>query len=367
VEGRGPFLERFFGKTGPKGISPLYQVDVGSFQSPLFRELRKLLEAVVAPVQEALGRCAAVNTYALNDLERELSLYLNALDLSEHLRAVGLPVCRPEIAPMADRLALLEEAYSVGLALQMTGQPRRPPRPAATARAPKEDGSGVVTNAMTFGGEHARVWVLTGPNRGGKTTYTRAVGQAHVLFQAGLSVPARRATMSPVDAIYTHFPSPESDQLGVGKLDEEAARLAQIFHIATPHGLILLNEVLAGTSAIEALGLALDAVRALRLLGVRAVYTTHLHELPARAAEINVTTPGDSLVGSLVAGVEEAEGGQTVIRAGHRRTFRIQPGPPRHVSYASEIAEQHGISFAQLRALFRRRGLLSERERPPEA
>ncbi len=115
------------------------------------------------------------------------------------------------------------------------------------------------------------------------------------------------------------------------------------------------------------MGLATDAVRALRLLGTRAIYTTHLHELPARAEEINASTPGDSRVGSLVAGAEldadadtnghSGHSGQTG-QAGHRRTFRIQPGPPQHVSYASEIAEQHGISFAQLQRLFEKRGVL---------
>ena len=118
---------------------------------------------------------------------------------------------------------------------------------------------------------------------------------------------------------------------------------------------VLLNEVLAGTSTVEALGLATDAVRGLRLLGARAVYTTHLHELAARTAALNDETPGDAAVGSLVSVVEDE--GAAVIGPRHRRTFRILPGPPRYVSYASEIAEQHGISYGQLVQLFRQRGL----------
>ena len=237
---------------------------------------------------------------------------------------------------------MLSNAYNPSLALR-------------TLDAAKQDRAAaamIVTNPMTFDGETARIWILTGPNRGGKTTYTRAIGLIHVLFQAGLHVPASAARLSPVDAIHTHFPSPEGSQLGMGRLDEEADRLAAIFREATPQSLILLNEVLAGTSAIEALGLAIDAVRGLRLLGARAIYATHLHELAARTTEINDSTEGFSAAGSLVAGVESDD---AVVAVGHRRTYSIRAGPPRGVSYASEIAEQHGISFAQLQGLLRER------------
>jgi DNA mismatch repair ATPase MutS len=201
---------------------------------------------------------------------------------------------------------------------------------------------------VTFDPDRGRVWVLTGPNHGGKTTFTRAVGVAQTLFQAGLYVPASSARMSPVDAIYTHFPAREDARPGEGRLDAESERLAAIFRGATRHSLILLNEALAGTSALEALDLARGVVRALRVLGARAIYVTHLHELAAVVDEINATTPGDGTVASLVA--VAGEGGGL-----HARTYRIQPGPPSGTSFAAEIAERHGISFEQLSKLLRER------------
>jgi hypothetical protein len=141
----------------------------------------------------------------------------------------------------------------------------------------------------------------------------------------------------------------------MGRLDEEAERLAGIFRQATPHSLVLLNETLAGTAASEALGLARDAVRGLRLLGARAVYVTHLHELAMAVDELNATSPGESLVGSLVADADDDEGSTTGPR--HRRTFRIHPGEPRGTSLASEIARRYGISFPQLAVLLRERGI----------
>lgn len=345
LAGRGTFLERLMGGDPEgRGLTPLRAADVNIYapENRVFRDLRRLIEVVARPVGQALERYASLHAGMLEALEPELSFLLNAVALEERLTAAGLPVTRPQVAPPHERVSVLSHAYNPSLAL----------RTLAASGQERGAAPAIVTNPMRFDDAGARVWILTGPNRGGKTTYTRAIGLIHVLFQAGLSVPASLARLSPVDAIYTHFPSPESAQLGVGRLDEEADRLAAIFQAATPQSLILLNEVLAGTSAVEALALALDAVRGLRLLGARALYATHLHELAARTAEINDGTEGSSAVGSLVAGVE---GDEMVLAVGHRRTYSIRPGPPRGVSYASEIAEQHGISFAQLQRLLRER------------
>jgi DNA mismatch repair protein MutS len=345
LEGRGTFLERLLGGDPEgRGLTPLRVADVNVYapENRVFRDLRKLIEVVARPVGQALDRYASLHAGILEALEPELSFLLNAVAMLERLAAAGLPVCRPAIAPLDERVSVLSRAYNPSLAL----------RTLDAAKDAREAAATIVTNDMTFDDASARIWILTGPNRGGKTTYTRAIGLIHVLFQAGLPVPAGAARLSPVDAIHTHFPSPEGAQLGMGRLDEEADRLAAIFQAATPHSLILLNEVLAGTSAIEALGLAVDAVRGLRLLGARAIYATHLHELATRTAEINAETEGFSAAGSLVAGVE---GNANVVAVGHRRTYTIRPGPPRGVSYASEIAEQHGISFGQLQELLGKR------------
>jgi DNA mismatch repair ATPase MutS len=270
-----------------------------------------------------------MSSVALSQLGAELGLLLGAARLVERLQRAGLPMCCPEIAPADERSTSMREAYDLGLALS------------------RELSPGMVTNAVTFDRMHGRVWVLTGPNRGGKTTYTRAVGLAQVLFQAGLYAPASSARMSPVDAIFTHFPSREEIRPGLGRLDVEAEQLAAIFRQATPFSLVLLNEALAGTNALEALDLARGVVRGLRLLGARAIYVTHLHELAHAVDDINATTPGDGTVASLIAEADE-----------DKRTYRIRPGTPRGASFAAEIAEQHGISFDQLAHLLRERQVL---------
>ena len=360
VEGSRTLLGRLLGGLDAgRGITPLQRAagSAGFAGQPnrLTRDLNRLLEDVASPVGRSLDRYASMPIETLAAIGPELSLLLNGALLVERLGESGLPMCRAEILPMDDRVTELCDGYDVSLALQLD-------RPAGTARGGVDraggspDGvAGMVANDMTFDDVRGRVWILTGPNGAGKTTYTRAVGLAQILFQAGLYVPARVARMSPVDAIYTHFPSHEQAQPGMGRLDEEAERLAGIFQRATSRSLVLLNEALAGTAASEAEALARDAVRGLRLLGARAVYVTHLHDLALAVDELNATTPGTSLVGSLVADADDEE--DTALGPNHRRTFRVHPGVPRGRSYASDIARRYGISYRQLAALLQERGI----------
>ncbi|WP_162909606.1 MutS-related protein [Aggregatilinea lenta] len=308
---------------------------------PLFRDLADVLKQVTKPVAAALERYQRINVRFLDRLRIDLAFYLGAARLITRLRRSGLPVCRPELAPRDERICEVDDAYNLYLALRVIGMGE-----------PHDVSDTVVLNGVRFDAD-GRILILTGPNRGGKTTYTQAVGLIQVMAQAGLYVPGRRARISPVDAVYTHFPVEENPQADAGRLGEEAQRLGVIFERATRYSLILLNESLATTSPGEGLYLARDLVRALRLLGARAVYATHLHELAADLETLNGSTPGDSAAASLVARVVENPAGQ----GGVRQTYRIEPGPPIGKSYAREIAARYGISFEQLRRRLHDRGL----------
>ena len=382
-----------------RALTPLRRTDPVHFtnpDNPLFRDLRTLLEATAGPALSTLERYRTLSAAKLSHLEPELAFYLGAAALVTRLQEAGLPLCAPEIAPAEERCCHIQGGYNLALALRLLGE-----RGAGARR--------IVPSDMTFDSSAGRIWILTGPNRGGKTTFIRGVGLAHLLFAAGLPVPGRAARISPVDMVQTHFLAAETAKPGEGRLDEEAERLAEVFSEASPQSLLLLNEVLAGTSQIEALALAVDAVRGLRLLGARCIYATHLHDLAAATDRINESVPdADSPVASLVAGVLEPgeAGGPEPIwirRAGEepaagdgwgpwstaalgtadhtaggaepavpgaaldpadrgqgeiRPTFHIVPGPPRMQSFASAIAKQHGISFGQLRQRLRERGIL---------
>ena len=275
----------------------------------------------------------------LATLSGDMAFYLAAIRLMERLRSHGLPVCRPGIAPMDERVGELREAYNLNLALHGTEQQ------GGTER--------VVRNDVCMGRD-SRVTILTGPNQGGKTTYTQMVGLCQVLAQAGLWLPAAAARISPVDNIFTHYPVEESQAKATGRFGDEAQRLSQIFRRATRHSLILLNESLASTSPGESVYLAQDVSRILRRMGSRAIFATHLHELAAAVPQLNAETDGDSRLVSLVASrlQDGKDGGQ--------RSYKILPGPPMGRSYAREIASKYGISYEQLATLPQERGVLDE-------
>ena len=83
----------------------------------------------------------------------------------------------------------------------------------------------VVKNDFEFSKEHG-IYIMTGPNRGGKTTFTQAVGLIVLLAQNGLYVPCEALSLSPCDNIFTHFPADENQTVNLGRLGEESKRIS---------------------------------------------------------------------------------------------------------------------------------------------
>ncbi len=316
------FLERLIGaaRSGDdSGVASLHFLPANREErilSPLFQDLDRLMTQAAQPVARALSRYARVSTESLAGLEFELAFFAAWARLFRRLPFC----CFPQIERLDARVTSITDLASLHLLLRDNQVP--------------------VCSDAEFG-EQGRIAILTGPNSGGKTTYLRAVGLSQVLFQAGLAIPARSARMSPVDSILTHFPALETGQ---GRLAEEAERLRTLFERATAQTLVLLNETFSSTSPSEAVYLAQDVLCGLRVIGVRAIYATHLVELAQRIAEMESAVEGASGLFSLIAAVKLSEDGETL------RTFRIERGLPLGRSYAQEIARLHGISLEQILA-----------------
>ncbi len=196
----------------------------------------------------------------------------------------------------------------------------------------------IVKNDFCFDDE-ARIYVITGPNRGGKSVITVAVGAAQAMLQLGLPVPADSARMSVVSGIYTHFPEGADDTIDKGRLGEECARLKEIFDGADADSMILLDESLSSTGAYEAAYIASEILSAFAVMRCRGIFSTHLHELAASVGEINERSRqlGGVAVDTLVAGIDGGE-----------RSFKILRAKPDGKSYARDIADRYGLSFENL-------------------
>ncbi|MBN1661032.1 MAG: hypothetical protein JXA93_21735 [Anaerolineae bacterium] len=356
-----PLLKLLLGGSGEQeSVMPLHTIPLVSGGSaipqgsrrpnpmlvPLFRDLSRIMEQVSKPIAAALQEYVHVNRQWLVQLRPALAFYAGAARLARRLEAGSLPVCLPEIVPAAERLCQVRDGYNVNLALHWL------------ERGMERVSAQIVTNDVDLNDE-GRIVILTGPNRGGKTTYTQATGLLQVMAQAGLFVPGSQARISPADGVYTHFPAEEELDRGTGRFGDEAQRLREVFEHATRHSLILLNESLSGTHAGESLYLSRDIVRIARMLGARVVFATHLHELAEKVETINAETPGESRVVSLVSShIDQATIAQGADEVAERRTYQVVKSSPMGRSYALELARHYGISFDQLRQALVDRGVL---------
>jgi DNA mismatch repair protein MutS len=313
---------------------------------PLFADLADVLEKTAIPIANQLRQYADIHGQLFTDLRQALIFYLGAIRFIRRFKDLGLPMCRPQIAPAEERRSEVEGSYNVHLVLKHLGTEHG-------------TGSAIIKNDILIG-PAGQILILTGPNHGGKTTYLQGVGILHILAQVGLHVPGTQALVSPLDHLFTHFPVEEKPESDAGRFGEEAIRLEKIFEQVTRQSLVLLNESLSSTSFGESLYLAQDIVRMLRRIGARAIFSTHLHELAERVDELNDSVPGDSKIISVVSSPVDATvgaNGAEVIR-----TYKLEIRPPLGQSYAREIAARYGISYQQLENVLSERGVLKDRE-----
>lgn len=283
----------------------------------------EIMARIVGNIKDVLRKHVNVNGYTFISLMPEIIFYIRWAELVDKIQAKGLPMCKAEILPVENREIEATDLYNLKLAIKVVNG---------------ED-INIVTNKIEFNDDVGRIFILTGPNRGGKTTVTQALGLAVLMAQCGIYVPCSSFRLSPCDNIYTHFPADENDTVDLGRLGEESSRLADIFNNATEKSLLLLNESLATTNVTEGVYIATDVVKSMRYLGVRCIFNTHMHELAANVSKMNSAVEGSSKIESMVTGVDKGE-----------RSFKVYINPPQGLSYARDIAEKYGVTFDKIKS-----------------
>ena len=312
------------GGTSFDGMTKIHTVGKVAGDDPLMstlsRVVTEMLGSTVKQIKNKLSRYVNISGYSLTKLIPELIFYIRWAEFCTRLMEKGLPMSKPEILDTDKRYMKAQELYNLKLGMQVLAGNEME----------------IICNDFEFSREHG-IYIMTGPNRGGKTTFTQAVGIIFLMAQHGIFVPAKSLTMSPCDNIYTHFPADENSTVNLGRLGEESKRLSEIFTAATDKSVLLFNESLATTSFAEGLYIAKDVVRALRYLGARTIFNTHMHEL-AMQLEVMNSYEGDTNVASLITGIHEGT-----------RSYKVFLAPPEGVSYARDIAEKYGVTFDQLK------------------
>jgi DNA mismatch repair protein MutS len=137
-------------------------------------------------------------------------------------------------------------------------------------------------------GPNDRLWLITGPNMGGKSTFLRQVAIAALLAQAGSYVPATRAKIGIVDRLFSRVGAADNLARGRSTFMVEMVETAAILAQATPNSLVILDEIGRGTSTYDGLAIAWAVVEAMHdQVRARTLFATHYHELTRLADRLD--------------------------------------------------------------------------------
>jgi len=139
-----------------------------------------------------------------------------------------------------------------------------------------------VPNNTTINNNDERMIIITGPNMAGKSTYMRQVALLVLMTQMGSFIPARQATICPVDKIFTRVGASDDLATGQSTFMVEMNEVAQILRYATKDSLIILDEVGRGTSTFDGMSIARAVMEFIHeKIKAKTLFATHYHQLIA--------------------------------------------------------------------------------------
>jgi DNA mismatch repair protein MutS len=270
-------------------------------------------------------------------LAREKWLYEGLLDQLQSF-VPALTALAQAMAGLDALCTLSERAITLNwCAPEFTREPcieiRAGRHPVVEARLAELSGGSFIANDTVMGPKQ-RLQVITGPNMGGKSTYMRQVALIVLLASIGSHVPASRCRLGPIDAIHTRIGAADDLANAQSTFMLEMTEAAQILHSATPHSLVLMDEIGRGTSTFDGLalasGIATHLHNKVQCFGLFATHYFELTEFPAtHTAAVNMH-------------VSAAESGNDIVFL-----HEIQPGPASR-SYGVQVARLAGMPAAVL-------------------
>jgi DNA mismatch repair protein MutS len=272
----------------------------------------KLFPEEFAALDDYCHRHAGFRDEGIQRATQELQFYLAYLDHISPLRRAGLRFCYPEVSARSKEVCAAD-TFDLALASKLVAE-RKP----------------VVTNDFRLEGRE-RIFVVTGPNQGGKTTFARTFGQLHHLASVGCPVPGSAARTFLPDHVFTHFAREEDLARMSGKLEDDLVRIGEILGSATAGSIVILNEIFSSTTLHDARFLGTKLLTKVMRLDALCVYVTFVDELASL---------GEQVVSMMSTIVPENPA---------ERTYKVVRKPADGLAYALAIAQKYDLTYRQLR------------------
>ena len=276
-------------------------------------DLGKRRDRAINEATNALAQAAEHLEGFFAMLRSELAFYVGCLNLADSLRALGMAICIPDLIPLERQDRSWQELYDVSLVLTKN--------------------EAVIGNELTT--ENKRLYIITGANQGGKSTFLRSIGQAQIMAQCGMFVGAKNFSAPIRNGLFSHFKKEEDTAMKSGKLDEELSRMSMLADHLLSGSLMLFNESFAATTEREGSEICRQITQALIDNGVEVFSVTHLYTY----ASTFLNDPNTQFLRA-----QRLDNGE--------RTFRVTAGEPIQTAFGEDLyrkifAEVSRASFNQ--------------------
>jgi DNA mismatch repair protein MutS len=300
---------RYAEETGVKGLKIRHNNVLGYFVEVTVQHGEKLMapplnatfihrQTLAGQVRFTTSELGEIEAKIANAGERALGLELEiferltalAVAASDSLRAAAHAFAVLDVATALAKLAV-DENYarpevdaSLGFAIEGGRHP-------VVEQALRRDGQPFIANACDLspggGQKSGQIWLITGPNMAGKSTFLRQNALIALLAQIGSFVPASRARIGIVDRLFSRVGAADDLARGRSTFMVEMVETAVILNQASERSLVILDEIGRGTATFDGLSIAWAAIEHLHEANrCRALFATHYHELTALSAKL---------------------------------------------------------------------------------
>lgn len=280
--------------------------EMNHVEAAIMDRVARLNPEVLLRLEEFPGRHSGFLDSVIAAFDREVQFYLSYIEFKRRVEQSGLPFCYPVVDTSKDIHA--HDTFDLALANKFVEAHRQ-----------------IVTNSFFLTGPE-RIFVVSGPNQGGKTTFARTVGQLHYLGCLGCPIPGTDAKLHLFDQMFTHFERQEDLQNLSGKLEDELRRIRRILEKATGRSILIMNESFLSTTLNDALFLSKKIMQRILSQEMLCVSVTFLDEL---------STLSDATI-SMVSTIDPKDPAV--------RTFKIVRKTADGLAYAAAIAQKYRLT-----------------------